>query len=61
MTTITDKEHHFNLWFSKNYRPHPDKKGCYIDKVIKGALTTMEGAKRMHDIIYKKMKEDGIL
>lgn len=58
---IDHKEYHFMAWFMKNFRPDPKKSGWYIDKVIRGASATIEGAKQQHEIIYNLMIENGDL
>lgn len=46
------KEKAFELWFHRSYKPHPSKDGWYIDKIISGAMATVEGAKAQFEHIY---------
>lgn len=57
MSFMTD-DHDFMAWFMKNYRPHPQKTGWYIDKVCKGSEATIEGARSLYDIIQEVMKTE---
>jgi hypothetical protein len=49
-------EDDFMVWFMKNYKPDPKNKGWYIDKIIKGASATVEGARSQYVIIQEVMK-----
>jgi hypothetical protein len=60
-TEAIRKEHLFELWLYKNYKPNPKKEGWYIDKVARGAESTKEGAKNQFDIIYPIMEENNDL